>query len=89
MNMAEFFLGKTNNSGRDQFYYYENNELLAIRKNDWKYHIENGQLFNLKEDIAEKKNLADEYPQIIRELKETGISFDKALMRRPIGVFNE
>ena len=89
MNMADFFFGKTDNSGRDHLFYYNSNKMVAVRKNYWKYHTGNGLLFDLKEDTGETKNLADEYPQITRELKETGLSFDSSLVRRPIGVFDK
>jgi len=44
----------------------------AYRKGQWKYIKDakgNEYLFNLKEDISEKNNLADKYPRMLQELK--------------------
>lgn len=45
----------------------------AIRKGDWKlihwYEDDRYELFNLKEDIGEKQNVADEYPERVENLK--------------------
>jgi arylsulfatase A len=44
-------------------------------------------LFDLKEDIAEKHNLAPEHPEVVRRLTEISEQFDRELQRnrRPAG----
>lgn len=47
----------------------------AIRSGDWKYMAKasRGQkeaLFNLRDDLAEKKNLLSEHPEVVRQMKE-------------------
>lgn len=54
--------------------FHENNGRMAIRKGDWKavkYDVrDNGkmELYNLKDDVSEENDLADEYPDIVAEL---------------------
>lgn len=62
------------------FYYAKNGKLEAVRKGDWKLHIAKHNyekkekfpisLYNLKEDISESKNLAQQKPEIVEELKK-------------------
>lgn len=58
---------------RDTMAYYKFGNLEAVRKGDWKLHMFkerkafNG-LYNLKEDVGEKNNVYDKYPQIVEEL---------------------
>ncbi|MCC8095176.1 MAG: hypothetical protein LIP05_07380 [Tannerellaceae bacterium] len=63
------------------FYYYQKQQLQAIRWGDWKYHLElderiigphfpdtepgEERLYNLQEDIGETVNLAERYPDIV------------------------
>ncbi len=62
------------------FFYEKGKEIWGVRKGDWKL-LPNGgsraskvgdkpELYNLKEDISEKNNLADKYPEIVKELHE-------------------
>ena len=63
-----------------EYLYWEFHELggrLAVRKGDWKairYNVSEGneptQLYNLANDIGEENNLADKYPEIVKELEE-------------------
>lgn len=60
----------------------------TIRKDDWKliYYYKTGkkELFNIKEDIGEKNNLASENPKIVKELsKELGRQLRKKDAQRP------
>lgn len=64
------------NQGEHEYLYWEfheNNGRQAIRKGDWKavrYDVHNKgkiELYNLKTDISEKYNLAEEYPDMIAE----------------------
>ncbi len=63
-----------------EYLYWEFHELggrLAVRKDDWKavrYQVAKGnkptELYNLAEDIAEENNLADQYPELVKEMEE-------------------
>lgn len=64
-----------------EFLYWEFHESegrQAVRKGDWKlvsYQVLNPekttvQLFNLEEDISEENDVADKYPEIVKELSE-------------------
>lgn len=60
----------------------------TIRKGDWKmiYYYGSGkkELFNITEDISEKNNLVEEYPDIVRKLsKELGSYLRKKDAQRP------
>lgn len=53
----------------------------AIREGDWKIHWrgKNPQLFNLRDDIGEKANLADRHPQIVARLVQKLETWEKAV----------
>jgi len=60
---------------RDTFYYYAQNNLDAIRVDDWKLHfLKQGEpvseLYNLKEDVGETNNRFDEFPEIVERLSQ-------------------
>ena len=51
--------------------------MSAIRKGDWKLvyrmHTAELELYNLREDIGERNNMAVQYPEIVKEMaKELG-----------------
>lgn len=84
-DVSAIWEGKTIESPTKVFYYYQKQQLQAIRSGKWKYHLpleqriigphlpdtEQGEelLFNLEEDIAETYNLADQYPEIISQIQ--------------------
>ncbi len=56
----------------DIYHYVKNGKMVGIRKGDWKYLDQTGknpQLYNLKDDISEKKNLINDNPTKVAELK--------------------
>lgn len=65
----------------ETFCYYFCNDLSAVRIGDWKLHLfrndkdnvmldDKFELYNLREDVAESNNLADEYPDVVNKLLE-------------------
>ncbi len=73
--------GKAEAQDQHDYLYWEFHERggrLAIRKGDWKavkYEVlKEGarplELYNLKEDIGEANNLAEEYPDLVKEMEE-------------------
>ena len=93
INILPFLTGEVQNSPRDEFYYYYEGKLCAVRKDSWKLvlphsyrsyqNVEPGkdglpgpyskgqsglELYDLKNDISEKENVADQYPEIVEDL---------------------
>lgn len=93
INMLPFLKGEVEKSPRNEFYYYYEGDLCAVRKGDWKLVLphkyrsykgiepgmdgwpgpyakgESGlELYNLKEDVSEKNDVAKMYPGIVDEL---------------------
>ena len=65
-------------------------DLQAVRWGDWKLRIADGKeaLYNLAEDISEKKNLAAENPEIVEKLKIAMKDFKSKMAKevRPAGL---
>jgi arylsulfatase A-like enzyme len=61
---------KMHNELSKPFYYYNKNQLEAVRYGDWKYHQKKGEtfLYNLRHDHGESKNIITENPEIEKEL---------------------
>jgi len=91
MDISEFlFSPKTEKLPERPFYFYaRNGKLEAIRRGKWKLHVEksigwdsnkNGvfqtSLYNLDNDIAEKNNLATQFPEKVNELTDMMNEFD-------------
>lgn len=53
---------------RKSFYFYHANQLKAVREGDWKLHT-SGELFNLKDDIGESRDVAAANPKIVERLQ--------------------
>jgi len=79
-------------SQRDEFAYYKDSVLEAIRKGDWKLHFAKtgwcpdpnelgdkvmNELYNLRDDIGETNNLFDEKPEIVAELNAVADKYRK------------
>jgi len=62
-------------SPRDTFFYYIQHRLEAVRHKQWKLHVykpEKGEiteLYDLEKDMGETVNIADQYPEIVAELR--------------------
>ena len=69
LNLADFLHGKSP-SPRNEFLYYKA-QIDCIRQGDWKLRQQDKahQLYNLAEDIGEKKNLAKKHPEKVAALK--------------------
>jgi len=70
---------------RDLFWSFRNQD--AIISGKWKMVVrivnndENTELFNLDEDIQEKVNLAEQHPEVVQQLKEKLVSWQKETRR--------
>lgn len=81
VDQTDLLVGKSKTGARDSFYYQGN----GVRKGPWKYLIakhkvhgfaqdrnreEVEELYNLETDIGETKNLAQKYPEKVKELRK-------------------
>jgi arylsulfatase A-like enzyme len=83
-NQSDLITGKTNISNRDTFYYYVRDNLHAVRKDKWKLAlpdrkkffryakddiaVTSPELYDLGNDMSEKYNIADQHPNIVKQL---------------------
>ena len=70
----------------EAFYYYYRGDLQAVRSGDWKLRLPKKDkkqelaLFQLRDDIGEKKNVASEHPETVEKLQKFA-----ALARQDLG----
>ncbi len=85
-DQRQLWLGNSDQSARDDFLYYDGEELQAIRKGPWKLRLpglkrfrnwteldrgtQQTELYHLVNDIGESKNLASENPTLVNQLLE-------------------
>ncbi|WP_372751874.1 sulfatase [Labilibaculum sp.] len=62
----------------DAFYFYKDTILEAVRSENWKLRIVEGktELYDLKKDISETKNIASEKPEVVEKLRQKMIAYD-------------
>ncbi|WP_117883775.1 sulfatase family protein [Aureibaculum luteum] len=82
-NIWKLLSGKKSKSPHKNkgFYYYSETTLQAVRKGDWKLRIvkDKVELFNLRTDISESKNVALSNPKIVKKLQKMMDKFDADL----------
>ena len=74
----------------EAFFYHSGNKLNAVRSGDWKLHTKKGkpaQLYNLKDDIGEKKNVLKANPEVAARLEKLMKDFADDIVKnsRPAG----
>lgn len=69
INLLPVLTAQPGAKGRDTFHYYRGLTLEAVRKGDWKLHLAKTELYNLKDDVGEAKNVAADHPTVVAELK--------------------
>ncbi len=87
-DIAPIILGKSGaKTPHDRFFYQQGGRLAAVRSGDWKLFVK-GQLYNLKDDLAEKKNVAQANPEVVKKLRGLLADFQKDLAKnsRPVGL---
>ena len=87
-DIAPLLLGaKGAKTPHDRFFYQQGGNLVAIRSGDWKL-FKNGELYNLKTDLGESKNVAVSNPEVVGSLKSMIEEFeaDIAANSRAVGV---
>lgn len=89
-NIYSIMTGKAGaKSPHDYFFYYRNGTLEAARSGKWKLRFVKNKpyLYNLEEDIGEKKNQAEVFPEMVDRIHKAMIDFDAELKSqiRPAG----
>ena len=85
VDQTNLFLGKDETGNRDNFRFYDGNELQAIRSGPWKLRLTNlknlrnwpeldrgsgeEELYHLENDIGESKNVIGENPEVAERLR--------------------
>lgn len=71
----------------DRFFYQQGGRLAAVRSGDWKLFL-SGELYNLKADLGEKKNVAGTNPEVVKRLRIMLKDFvaDIKANSRPVGI---
>ena len=78
----------------ETFFYYQGHQLQAVRKGNWKLHLQRNMLVDLSNDIGETTNLVDKHLEIVTDLEalaencredlgdgEPGNTFDEPLAK--------
>ncbi len=97
ISLAETLL-KGTPSKRKVFVYYKNTNLEAVRVGDWKLHFcktgwnpdgmggnESTELYNLRDDVGETKDLYKTHPEVVTELEEVANHFRETLGDHRLG----
>ncbi|MBS1829238.1 MAG: sulfatase [Acidobacteria bacterium] len=101
LNLWPFLSGQAAKSPRESFFYYSgevfykaedgrpkhSSKLEAVREKRWKLWLTTGALYDLQEDIGEKRDVAKFHPDIAARLRKMAEAFDASLQRnvRPLG----
>ena len=106
VDASQLMLGAEKSPRNEFVYYSSRGELNGLRQGDFKLRVVEGwtgrgkkrkktgkvtvELFNLKEDIGEKNNLATKMPEKVKALKERMMALDKEISMavRPRGDMN-
>ncbi len=79
-DISPILFGASNESPHDDFFYYFQDNLNAVRHENWKLFVKHRpqrnrpakmtkpELYNLAEDIGESKNVADKHPDVVAKL---------------------
>lgn len=77
--------GKDAKSQYEAFYFYRGLNLQCVRSGDWKLHLANGELYNLKDDISESNNVAKAHPDVVAKLRAFAAAQEDDLGVKDIG----
>ena len=86
-DVGDLFLGKPGaKTPHDRFFYHQADNLRAVRSGPWKL-FRNGPLYNLENDLGEKKNVAAKHPNVVKRLTAYMNRFEQDIKKnsRPIG----
>ena len=72
-------------SPHDSFYFFRGLNLQAVRWGPWKLHLEDGQLYNLQNDVSEANDVANDNPKVIERIRDMVAEMDKDLGVKGLG----
>ena len=87
-NIAPLLLGKPGaKTPHDRFFYQQGGRIAAVRSGNWKLFVK-GELYNLENDLGEKKNVAKANLAVVKKLQGLLTDFRKDLAKnsRPVGL---
>ena len=93
-NIAPLLLGSPHaTSPTKAFYYYQRDQLKAVRSGPWKY-FASGELYHLEKDIGETRDVANQHGQVVAQMKrrlerarvDLGDGQRKGANTRPVGI---
>ena len=72
----------------DRFFYQQGGQLAGVRSGSWKLLVRGGALYNLKDDLGEKHNVANSNPEVVKRLQAMLSDFRADIKEhsRPVGV---
>ena len=97
-NLLPLLRGESDEAVRDVYFYYRGEKLYAVRKGPWKAHFitqwaytpeseptvhETPELYHLELDPSEKYNVAEEHPDVIKEIRQAVERHEANLERVP------
>lgn len=98
-NISSILSNKEDKSPTEVFYYYQKNQLQAVRWKKWKYYLplekkikhpamdvmesSKAYLYDLDSDISESNNLLSKYPNVVKKIKTLIVE-----ARKDIGDYN-
>ncbi|MHC4123050.1 MAG: sulfatase-like hydrolase/transferase [Planctomycetota bacterium] len=82
INLLPYFRGEKKGSPHEYLFFRHVGD-YAVRKGNFKLYIskkdKNPRLFNLHEDIAEKNDLSDKFPEVVKKLKDALIEWESEM----------
>ena len=83
VNLIPFLIGKDKGSPHDQLFWRSGEQKYAARVGDWKLVQEKDgepELYNLKRDIGETKNLANSHPEALKAMQTAYAEWDSQMV---------
>ncbi len=87
-DIAPLLLGKRGaKTPHDRFFYQQGGKLAGVRSGEWVFLVK-GELYNLKRDLGQKKNVAKSNPDVVKKLRGVLKEFAANIKAhsRPVGV---
>ena len=72
-------------SPHQSFLYFRGLQLQAVRDGDWKLHLKSGELYNLRDDISESKNVAAQHAKVVSKLQDIAAANEADLGNQKLG----
>jgi arylsulfatase A-like enzyme len=61
--------GRSKESPHSALYYFQGNNLRAVRSGSWKLELKGNKLYDLDKDIGETMDVANEHPEVVKRLQ--------------------